>query len=257
MEGKKSFIIYIDKLKTATDSLSDEELGQLFRAICAYHCGETYEPSSPLASLTFKFFLSSFRESEEKYERIVERRREAGRKGNEKRWGKNIANAADESQSVANIADTVTNTVNVTDVSIETEEELVKEESPIQSNLPLAPVVTSPRFIPPTLAEMQQYAAEKYPSTPLSVIEDCYNYYESNGWNVGKNKMKKWHNALARWISQSNIKNTNNAVNNNPYQRRLAAEQQLGQALAIRYAAELEQERAGEGKFVPRPLSKS
>jgi len=38
------------------------------------------------------------------------------------------------------------------------------------------------------------------------VANEYYLYYESNGWMVGKNKMKKWDKALLRWMNQENQK---------------------------------------------------
>lgn len=34
------------------------------------------------------------------------------------------------------------------------------------------------------------------------------NYYESNGWKVGKNAMKSWEAAVRSWLSRANIVNT-------------------------------------------------
>lgn len=52
------------------------------------------------------------------------------------------------------------------------------------------------RFTPPTLEELEAYKSE----ARLSV--DCKNfldYYESNGWMVGKNHMKDWKATMRRW----------------------------------------------------------
>ena len=38
---------------------------------------------------------------------------------------------------------------------------------------------------------------------PQSMAEDFWNYYESNGWQVGRNKMKSWHAAASRWNKQN------------------------------------------------------
>ena len=35
------------------------------------------------------------------------------------------------------------------------------------------------------------------------MAEDFWNYYESNGWHVGKNKMKSWRAAASRWNKQN------------------------------------------------------
>lgn len=51
-------------------------------------------------------------------------------------------------------------------------------------------------FVKPTLEELKEYCIE----SSLSI--DCqyfYDYYESNGWQVGKNKMKDWKATLRNW----------------------------------------------------------
>jgi hypothetical protein len=37
---------------------------------------------------------------------------------------------------------------------------------------------------------------------PGRIAARFYNYYESNGWRVGKNPMKSWQAALANWNSK-------------------------------------------------------
>ena len=52
------------------------------------------------------------------------------------------------------------------------------------------------RFTKPTLDEIKAYITEKH----LSVDADrFYDYYEANGWIVGKTKMKDWKAALRNW----------------------------------------------------------
>jgi len=52
------------------------------------------------------------------------------------------------------------------------------------------------RFTPPTLEEVQAYCNEKhYNVNPEHFID----YYESNGWKVGRNSMKDWKAAVRNW----------------------------------------------------------
>lgn len=51
-------------------------------------------------------------------------------------------------------------------------------------------------FIPPTLQEVEQLIQEKGYSVDAAVF---FYFYDSNGWMVGKTKMKKWRSALAGW----------------------------------------------------------
>lgn len=52
------------------------------------------------------------------------------------------------------------------------------------------------RFSPPSIEEVKQFIAEKGYSVNA---ESFFSYYESNGWMVGRNKMKKWQAAVAKW----------------------------------------------------------
>lgn len=52
-------------------------------------------------------------------------------------------------------------------------------------------------LVPPTIGEVLLAGSK----TGLPEIEAMkfWNYYESNGWKVGKNRMISWPNALAHW----------------------------------------------------------
>lgn len=52
------------------------------------------------------------------------------------------------------------------------------------------------RFVKPTLSEIEQYCIERNNNINA---EQFYDYYESNGWKVGKNSMKDWKAAVRTW----------------------------------------------------------
>lgn len=52
------------------------------------------------------------------------------------------------------------------------------------------------RFKKPTLEEVKNYCNERKNNVDA---ERFYNYYESNGWKVGKNAMKDWKRAVRTW----------------------------------------------------------
>lgn len=54
----------------------------------------------------------------------------------------------------------------------------------------------SPRFIPPTLTDVEEYCREKKISIDCQRFVD---FYESKGWMIGKNKMKDWRAAVRNW----------------------------------------------------------
>ena len=55
------------------------------------------------------------------------------------------------------------------------------------------------RFTPPTLQEVKNYIKEKGYSIDA---EAFIAFYDSNGWLVGKNKMKSWKSAVTTWAKR-------------------------------------------------------
>lgn len=54
----------------------------------------------------------------------------------------------------------------------------------------------TPHFQKPSLSEVAAYCRERANKVDP---EQFYNFYESNGWKVGKNPMKDWHAAVRTW----------------------------------------------------------
>ena len=61
----------------------------------------------------------------------------------------------------------------------------------------------SKRFAPPTVDEVRDYCFERGNSVDPQRFVD---YYTSNGWMVGKNKMKDWKAAVRTWEQKENTK---------------------------------------------------
>lgn len=55
---------------------------------------------------------------------------------------------------------------------------------------------TTTRFHKPSISEIQQYCEERKNTVNA---EKFFNYYEANGWKVGKNKMKDWKACVRTW----------------------------------------------------------
>lgn len=88
----------------------------------------------------------------------------------------------------------------VLDKDIDIEEDIDIKENNIKEK----------RFVKPTLQEVIDYCEEKRNGVDP---EKWYNYYESNGWKVGKNSMKNWKACVNTWARQ-NFGNNNNATSN-------------------------------------------
>ena len=68
--------------------------------------------------------------------------------------------------------------------------------------------INTNKFTPPTIEEINAYCKERNSSIEP---ESFYDYYESNGWKVGKNPMKDWKATLRRWErTQFDNKSNNN-----------------------------------------------
>lgn len=99
MNKKKSFLIHIDSLDIL-DDLTDEQCGQLFKAIKAFQFNEEL-PLSAIVKIAFSPFKNQFKRDNEKYQKTCEARVLAGSKGGKQK----VANASKSKQKLANLAD--------------------------------------------------------------------------------------------------------------------------------------------------------
>ena len=72
----------------------------------------------------------------------------------------------------------------------------------------------SKRFTPPTLDEVSDYCYERGSSVDPQRFVD---YYTSNGWMVGKNKMKDWKAAVRTWEQKEGQSKPKATKNSNPF----------------------------------------
>lgn len=79
------------------------------------------------------------------------------------------------------------------EIEIELEKE-IKIEKKIDSSA--STTTKRKRFEKPTLSEIEQYCIERNNNVNA---EQFFDYYESNGWKVGKNSMKDWKAAVRTW----------------------------------------------------------
>lgn len=72
------------------------------------------------------------------------------------------------------------------------------------------------KFIPPTVEEVEEYIKEKgYHFSAEAFVS----FYESKGWMIGKNKMKKWQSACVTWESHNKPKIEENKTLNFSFRR--------------------------------------
>tara|TARA_R110002110_G_scaffold12412_4_gene58980 strand:+ start:338 stop:988 length:651 start_codon:yes stop_codon:yes gene_type:complete len=74
----------------------------------------------------------------------------------------------------------------------------IKGVSPIDNGELDKPVLK--RFKKPSISDIDTYCAERANNV---VAEKFYDFYESNGWKVGKNSMKDWKASVRTWESNT------------------------------------------------------
>ena len=170
-------------------------------------------------SVTAKVLYSMLVKRLESTEDIYEARSKGGKKGMQNRWGKNNNDkTSDNSVSNSVITDseypTATANTTATTTASSTASASVKES---MGGTPMPPACAVnkklTRFVKPTEDEVREFCREKgYVKVNAA---DFIDYYESNGWMVGKNKMKDWRRTVSRWERMENGRGGNSAAGNN------------------------------------------
>lgn len=71
----------------------------------------------------------------------------------------------------------------------------LSEPFPVQERAPEKPK-PSPRFIKPTVEEIRAYCTERQNHLDA---QSFFDFYESKGWMIGKDKMKDWRACIRTW----------------------------------------------------------
>lgn len=194
---RSSFILLLEHVHTM-EELTDAEFGVFIRAYAAY-VEEGTEPAFPDRSMRMMWkTVKAFDEMNcKKFEDTSEKRREAARKGNEKRWHSDNRNRKNRNCEICDkpIANDSKNRLSVS----ESVSESVSDIESIDASASHSPRA-SKRFSPPGPEEIKAYFAEK--GGTAAQAERFRDFYESNGWKVGKNPMKSWKAAASGWMSR-------------------------------------------------------
>lgn len=191
MNKIRSVLVFSD-WQTLFQNLSDEQAGQLIKAMCFYNKGEEYTPSDPTVTAMFSMVKEGMDHNSDHYDKVCQRRAEAGKKGADKRWkdGKSHSENGKCHSEDGKTCKTLTESESVTLTETLTESENVippTEESNSR---------TRKRFRPPTVEEVEAYCLERNNKVDAERFVD---FYASNGWRVGKNPMKDWKAAVRTW----------------------------------------------------------
>jgi hypothetical protein len=166
-KNKKSFIIYTDWRETF-NALPDEKAGQLIKHIFAYVNDENPKTDDVLINAVFANIKQTLKRDLRKYETIREKRVIAGKASADKR--QQVLTSVDTSEQVCPVNDSV----NVNDSDNDKERYI----------------------IPPSIFLIAKYCKKRNNGIDAQYF---YDWYQTRGWKVGKDKMKDWQSAIRTW----------------------------------------------------------
>lgn len=186
MSDKKSFVMY-ESWGAAIEKMNNEQAGELIKAIYAYQKDPDAVPEDPALAFVFELIKQQLDADSQRYKEACAARSEAGKKG-----GRPKANASDKKQMVSaesKKSKCFSEKAKKADNDNEYDNDL-KKENTIDG-------VKEKRFAPPTLENVSEYCREMgYTNVDAARFID---FYTSNGWMVGKNRMKDWKAAVRNW----------------------------------------------------------
>lgn len=191
MEERICFLVYKD-WEDAFSELDDKTFRELMTSIFRYGFRREESVLSPMARLAMRLVKPVMERDWQKFDSIKERNKKnsvnAGRKKKSEEESENPKNPVDKLDFQKNPMDKLDSIYN-NKQEYNKQEEIIEEKN-INTK-------KESRFIPPTIEEVAEYAAEK--GYIYVDAEKFCNFYDSKGWFVGKNKMKKWRSAVSNW----------------------------------------------------------
>ena len=172
---KKSFLLYCDIIHTV-EQLTDEQAGDLFRHILRYVNDQDPQSDSVITKIAFEPIKQALKRDLDKYKSICERNSDNAKK----RWD-------------ATASDRIPKHTKNADSDIDIDSDIDKD------------IKVNKGFVKPSIVEIKTYMTE---IGMTDVSEKWFDYYESNGWLVGKNKMKNWKAAVRTWKNNNLSNNT-------------------------------------------------
>lgn len=191
-KNKKSFILYADQ-KGVFEQLPDEYAGKLIKHIFKYVNDENPISEDLIINIAFEPIKQCLKRDLQRWEEYIDKQKLNGSKGGRPSKPKETQ----ETQAFLS-EPKKPDSVSVSDSETDKDSDSGKKQTK--------------RFIKPTIEEIKEEMLEQKMSDES---ERFYNYYESNGWMVGRNKMKNWRAAIVTW--KKNQKHTTQQTVQNQY----------------------------------------
>lgn len=193
---KNSFLIYYE-YEEQLSILSDEELGQLIRAIFKYEKNNEIPKFTGVLQIAFLFIKGNLDRDREKYDKRCETSANNGKLGG--RPPKEKPNLKpNKNLKKPKKADNDIDNDNDNEIDIDNDKDNKKEK------------IKRKVFQKPTVEEINQYCTERGNKVDP---QRFFDFYESKGWKVGKEPMKDWKACVRTW--EKNKSNTSQSVQRN------------------------------------------
>ena len=196
--NRDSFIFHREWFD-AIEGLDDNVRFEIFDAIIAEAFDLEKKKLSPLAKMAMTFIRQRLNSDKEKYESICRRNTINGTKGGRPKKTQNNPNnpvgilgnprKPKETQENPEKPKKADIDIQDTNVSMSISHNNKEEDTNVSPKKKLG-------FVKPTVEEVAALIAEKGYHFDAEMF---INFYESNGWMVGKNKMKNWKAACNTW----------------------------------------------------------
>lgn len=195
----KALMIPFDKF-VILDILPPEQYKNTLTKMRQYvEHGEEPEGLEPMEQMAFESLRAFMNENIKTYQRTIEANRQNGRKGGRPRKAKET-DGFSEKPTETHGEPNETHKNQSTKYKVQSTKYTDSIES-IEIDASASPSPrSSKRFSPPGLEEIEAYFAEK--GGTAAQAERFRDFYESNGWKVGKNPMKSWKAAASGWMSR-------------------------------------------------------
>lgn len=181
-KDKKSFLLYTDQ-QGVFNQLPDEIAGKLIKHIFSFVNDENPLCDDLLLTIAFEPIKQALKRDLRKYDHYVDKQKINGAKGGRPKKEEETQKTQpffQEPKKADSVS--VSDSVNVNDI---------KKQRDV--------------FIKPSIEELKIYMIEIGMN---DISEKWFDYYESNGWLVGKNKMKNWKAAVRTWKNNNLTNNT-------------------------------------------------
>ncbi len=201
---KESYILHTNAWP-AIEKLADDQLGRLFRAINLYALGEEVPELDAATHMAFAFIAAQLDRDDQKYSEISARRRAAA----EARWQHNNANASKSMQTMQMHDlhyDNENDNGNDNGNGNENDNDNINVVVNRRAGAPATTKTTERAvFKKPSIEQVAAYCQERNNGIDAEGFVD---YYEANGWKVGRNPMKDWKATVRTWERKGTIRKT-------------------------------------------------